>query len=290
LNIKSSTRKSGRGRGQIVLEKSLNTCPRFVAAKLAYTKHLRRVAFNIAQNAGLTESSRTVVKDIVDLMMWFSIDSAYAEIRKLAQNVVHSVVKVHAYMMPGVYPRVLDALRQGETAAPDRMKGALFMVNRSQFASFVLRSWKGFGAFVEMMMKGYYEDKPSVQKRIRKLVPEFMRKWNDVGRGGDVLGGGVVGYVEAVVGEGGLEGMDEYAVMKTRVKRTEVVERAAYDELMSFLIGHLATPNLHWFYTATSIGLLEIIINREIGVSAKLMKAVMETCLLSDIRAGMYIG
>jgi hypothetical protein len=92
-------------------------------------------------------------------MMWFSIDSAYAEIRKLAQNVVHHVVKVHSYMMPSVYPRILDALKVGDSPTPDRMKGALFMVNRSQFASYGLRSFKSWKSFIEMMLLSYHEDK-----------------------------------------------------------------------------------------------------------------------------------
>jgi hypothetical protein len=88
-------RKCGKGRGQIILEKGLVSCPRFVAAKLACTKHLRRVAISISHNAGLTESTRSLVRNILDLVMWFSIESAYAEIRNrrnLAQNVLHHVV------------------------------------------------------------------------------------------------------------------------------------------------------------------------------------------------------
>jgi proteasome activator subunit 4 len=283
LNVKTSTRKCGRGRGKIVLAKSLGSCPRFVSAKLAYTKHLRRVALNISQSAGLTQESRDVVKEIVDLMMWFGIDSHYAEIRKLAQNVVSSVLKVHPYLMGDVYPLVIDALGEGGSA--DRMKGALFMINRSGFSSYALKSWKAWGIFVMGLLKGYHEDKPSVQKRIRKLLPDFMRKFNQIefARTG-FWGECVSGYVMDVIGADDEADLPEYGMMKARVDRAIGRDRKAYDDLIEFLVGHLGTPNLHWFYTASTISLIENVIKREVPVREGLVQTVMQ-CLLSDIRA-----
>lgn len=105
------------------MEKSLKRCPRFVGAKIAYTQHLRRVALCISQQLGLTQSARTIIQDALNVMMSFSTESGYAEIRKLTQNCVHAVVRVHQYMIPVIYPRILEALRIGPDSNPDRMKG-----------------------------------------------------------------------------------------------------------------------------------------------------------------------
>jgi hypothetical protein len=129
-----------------------------------------------------------------------------------------------------------------------------------------------------------------VQKRIRKLIPEFMRnyKLNKFTSSEPISDESVLEYVEYTLGDGvSVDSLPEFAIMKKRVARAVVSDLKSYDELITFLVSHLQTPNLHWFYTATTIGLLEIVIAREIPVPASLMTVVMEKCLLSDIRAGI---
>lgn len=74
-NLKASTRKCGRGRGVVVLSKSLVTCPRFVAAKLAYTQHLRRVMYTQSCQVGCSAAVRSSVVRMAELLLWFSIDA-----------------------------------------------------------------------------------------------------------------------------------------------------------------------------------------------------------------------
>lgn len=97
----------------------------------------------------------------------------------------------------------------------------------------------------------------------------------------------VLSYIESVTGgKGNLESLPQFGAMKKRVDRMAVVEAEAYHSLVSFMVSHLNTENLHWFYTASTIGLLEIVLRPEMPISADLMSAVINRGILSDIRAG----
>lgn len=122
---------------------------------------------------------------------------------------------------------------------------------------------------------------PSVQKRIRKILPDYMRKFNQIEweQGGSAESSAVAARLSDIA--------PDQAVCE-RMDRMHARNSAAYTQLISFLITHLATPNLHWFYTASTISLLDICLKECVVVPAPLVDVLVTHGVQSDLRAGVF--
>lgn len=97
----------------------------------------------------------------------------------------------------------------------------------------------------------------------------------------------LVSYLEFALENVRVETLPEYGIMSQRVSKLSRSDHRAYDDLVDFLVSLLRNPNLHWFYTASTVGILEIVLKVEKPLPASLVTSVLEYGVLSDIRAGI---
>ena len=179
--LKAYTRKCIKSTGLIKLESSWKHLPRYTLAKRAYNQLVQRMGYNASQQVGVDDQIRRILATMIHDLTFFSLENAFAEVRKTAQNVLNSTTKSSNVYRHLVYPKILETFLKSDTPesseSSDRMKGGLFLIQRSVFMSHAIKNWETIYKFIQAVLSSYHNDKPSIQKRIRKLIPTYMTKF-----------------------------------------------------------------------------------------------------------------
>ena len=112
--------------------------PRYLLARRVWIQHLRRVCYNMEQQKGMDVETRTIIKDLMQGLGSFSIDSSYAHVRKTAQSVLSSCIKMHPTYRSVLLPKLIGALKPAEKSLNSKIADTKRADMKEAHASYIV--------------------------------------------------------------------------------------------------------------------------------------------------------
>ncbi|KAJ2316208.1 Proteasome activator BLM10, partial [Coemansia sp. RSA 2704] len=146
------------------LDSSHSIMPRLYAERRAQLTHIARQLHN-TRFVGAAESTNSLAAQLARLCL-----SAYSEVRSYAVSALDNVMAVAPQSKYALVPRFLDELGQSADSDPERMLGALRVLDTQPMRRACLRDWRFFPTMVLALCRAQHEDKPQVKKAIRNTA------------------------------------------------------------------------------------------------------------------------
>ncbi|KAJ1936270.1 Proteasome activator BLM10, partial [Kickxella alabastrina] len=133
---------------------------------------VRRIMFEqsgrMLHNTRFSQAS-PLANEIAGLLAHFCL-SQYAEVRAHAVSVLDNVMSILPALKYPLIPRFLAELSASESSDPERMSGALRILDTLPLRKACLRDWRFFPDLVLALCRAQHEDKPQVKKLVRSTA------------------------------------------------------------------------------------------------------------------------
>ncbi|KAJ2387083.1 Proteasome activator BLM10, partial [Coemansia sp. RSA 2603] len=163
--VLSSYRRSWSfGLDGFTLDSNKAIMPRLIAARRAECTQLSRLLHN-----SRFRDTTPLGEEIASRMAHFCL-SQYAEVRKHAVSALDDITALIPSLKYPLIPRFLSELDASEASDPERMTGALRVLNTPPMKQTCLRDWRFFPKLVLALCRAQHEDKPQVKKLVRNTA------------------------------------------------------------------------------------------------------------------------
>ncbi|KAJ2721997.1 Proteasome activator BLM10 [Coemansia sp. Benny D115] len=252
-----------------------NDCviPRFFASNRMAFMHVSRLLHNtrFCKPTPLSE-------DIARWLAHFCL-SQYAEVRRYAVSALESVVSVIPALKYPLIPRFLAELSASESSDPERMTGALRVLDTPPMRRAFLRDWKYFPDLVLALCRAQHEDKPQVKKLVRSTAVSQMLHVA-APRPISEVSAEIRRMVEELPGPAA----DEAAIARMKAKCQQIYEfsSAEHAQLVDALVDILRDAGTTWRFAAIAGYYLDQLSSVTIPVPPRVAATLAEN-LTSDL-------
>ncbi|KXS09674.1 hypothetical protein M427DRAFT_75194 [Gonapodya prolifera JEL478] len=227
--------------------------PRYIYVMRLYLQHLNRLRVN-GLFMPLTETSKTLVDDLVDLSL-----TRYPDIRNEAFGALLACVRTFPSRKYHVLPKLFEALKRVKNEdteeMSDRVKGALNLINTSSFRRVYTRDWEFRKDFTLGLIHLQHIEKPQIQDLIRKVFVEFTVETSDLSIRIPVLSENTIKKVRALAST---DVAPTVTIASNKVVEKENRNLRAVTELGNELIQNIRDPQLHWRFHSMAVAFLEL--------------------------------
>ncbi|KAJ2757845.1 Proteasome activator BLM10, partial [Coemansia nantahalensis] len=138
--------------------------PRYIAASRALFTQVSRGVHN-TRFMPATELFHAIASEVARFCV-----SAYSEVRKYAHVVQDDIVSILPAVKYPLIPMFLAELYEREESDPEKMNGALRVLDTPAFRRPCLRDWTHFPTLVLALCRAQHEDKPEVKRLVRSTA------------------------------------------------------------------------------------------------------------------------
>ncbi|KAJ2785455.1 Proteasome activator BLM10 [Coemansia javaensis] len=142
------------------LDANTSVMPRLIAVRRALFTQVSRTLHN-TRFMPATDVVRGITSHMAGLCL-----SAYAEVRNYAIAALDNIVSVLPAVKYPLIPRFLGELDDRAESDPDKMTGALRVLDTLAMRRACLRDWRYFSAMVLALCRAQHEDKPVVKRLV----------------------------------------------------------------------------------------------------------------------------
>ncbi|KAI8644413.1 hypothetical protein BD408DRAFT_340596 [Parasitella parasitica] len=256
--------------------------PRNLLVRRAYNHHLLRLRQN-NQSRLRTPLHDAILSDLVEMSL-----GSYAEIRKVSQNALSATSRCFRGSKHLIIPVLLEALEPNVPA--DRMKGALYLFSHKCIIGTCLRDWTFIPTFVKAMCKAQHQDKLSIQGLIRKVFSKYSQSFNSFNF--KILTLNDLTEYLARLSPAAVKAPDFYTTvsrLEGRLEKKMAKNKAAYQEMMDFLLDFLQEPQVHWRYVLMATNFIDLFTRCQAKASRRLAEFA-NNAAVSELPATRNIG
>ncbi|PIA16947.1 hypothetical protein COEREDRAFT_62035 [Coemansia reversa NRRL 1564] len=143
------------------IDDNTSIMPRYIAYRRARFTQLSRM-FHNTRYMQVTELFRDITTQIARFCL-----SAYEEVRDYSISALENIMAILPAVKYPLIPLFLDELEDNESSDPEKMIGALRVLDSMPMRKACLRDWNYFPKMVLALCRAQHEDKPQVKRLIR---------------------------------------------------------------------------------------------------------------------------
>ncbi|KAJ1729070.1 Proteasome activator BLM10 [Coemansia biformis] len=146
------------------LDNNSSVMPRYIAVRRALFTQISRM-FHNTRLMPATDQFRDITSEVARFCL-----SAYSEVRSYAVAALDSIVSILPAVKYPLIPLFLAELGEREESDPEKMTGALRVLDTQAMRRACLRDWNYFPMMVLALCRAQHEDKPQVKRLIRSTA------------------------------------------------------------------------------------------------------------------------
>ncbi|KAJ2706444.1 Proteasome activator BLM10 [Coemansia sp. IMI 203386] len=152
------------GLDSFTLDSKKTAMPRYFATRRVMFVQASRMLHNARFGHALS-----LENEIASRMAHFCL-SQYSEVRDYAVSALDDITALLPVLKYPLIPRFLAELSASESSDPERMTGALRVLDTQSMRRTCLRDWRFFPQLVLALCRAQHEDKPQVKKLVRSTA------------------------------------------------------------------------------------------------------------------------
>ncbi|KIK95621.1 hypothetical protein PAXRUDRAFT_826811 [Paxillus rubicundulus Ve08.2h10] len=246
---------------------------RVVWVKRAQLYHSGRLYMHALYRRRTALDDQLLRDDLAELCL-----SPYTRVRRLAQNILHSICGYYVRSTRYILPTMFNALTRGNS--PDRMKGALYVLGNKGTAAYTMADQVFQRQYLLSLLECQREEKPSVQKLVSTNSADCLIHLNEevvrtAAYTADVPG------VDAALCDLKVElksGVLDDDLWRTAVQMApKRVQRRLqeYDQTMKSVLDIAIRPTTHWRYVQMAITFILGLMRRDAPTPPEVVRFLM---------------
>ncbi|EMD41658.1 hypothetical protein CERSUDRAFT_110231 [Gelatoporia subvermispora B] len=245
--------------------------PRAVYVRRARFYHSARLRWNsIERRRGELEDS--LVDDITGWAMWH-----YATVREASQSLLENLCNSYDGVRRRCLPSLLKALEPGTD--DDRMKGALWTLNRSIFAKYAVDEPVFSTEFVKKLFACQHNEKPSIQECVASLLDTYVNALVEPSFiFCEIINPGTVRSLDTLKHDLTITPESDELVSKCigeRVERVDLINKTL-SQITTTILEIAKSSNTHWRYSIVATRCLRTLIRRDVPMISSHVRYLLE--------------